>query len=311
MIHFLQKPICLEFRFQIIITPSLLEQLLRELLIMPLTPEEAFNLIQHSDKITGQQRIDIFEFLSETYSVIPIRGGFPDSGSPSGPFKGPIEKGWTRWCTEKRPFNRKEFQPERAGIACGPASNILVLDVDNINEFHSWLFMNDIKNGLPRTFTVKTGGEGERFHFYFQYPTDGKVYKNRSVDGIFDIRSKGGQVICPGSLHPETRKPYTIVEDALVTLPPDWLLEYSLTKRTPADIANVATETRHSEQKQPIQEQSMNNILPEIASLPVSPEIKKMIDTPYPKGQRSEPSITVMNALVGAGYDKGFIETHF
>jgi len=278
---------------------------------MPITPDEAFNLIQQSAQITGQQRIDIFEFLSETYSVIPIKGGFPDSGSPSGPFKAPLENEWSRWCHEKRPFNRSDFQPERAGIACGPASNILVLDVDDINEFHSWCYLNGITKNMPPTLTIRTGGEGERFHFYFQYPTDGKAYKNRSVKGIFDIRSVGGQVICPGSLHPETRKPYTIESNYPIALPPDWLLEYSLTKRTPADSENVATETLHSEQQQLTQEQSMNNIPPEIASLPVSSEIKSLIVTPLPKGQRSEASMKVLIALLSSGVAMPTIENIF
>jgi archaellum biogenesis ATPase FlaH len=277
--------------------------------MMTLLPPHILDLCQRADTINNQGRLDIFEFLAQQFSVIPLRGGFPSADSPSSPFKAPMENGWQQWCREKRPFNRSEIQPERAGVACGPASGILVLDVDDVDAFHSWCYLNDIKKGLPITFTVRTGGEGKRFHFYFQYPTDGQTYKNRSLKGVFDIRGEGGQIVCPGSLHPETRKPYTIENNVPIALPPEWLLEYSLTKRTPADLANAATTNQPSEQIKSDQEQTMNNIPSDIAFLPVSPEIKSQIVTPIQKGNRSEASMKVLIGLLSAGVDMGTIQS--
>ena len=135
---------------------------------------------------------------------------FDDPGESTNPFKAPTEHGWQRWCDEKRPFNRADFSPERAGIACGPASGVLVLDIDSLWAFTCWCKSRGVPEELASTLTIQTGGQGERFHYYYQYPQDGKRYPCRSVRSAFDIRGQGGQVLCPGSLHPETKKPYVL-----------------------------------------------------------------------------------------------------
>ena len=57
-----------------------------------------------------------------------------------------------------------------------------------MDAFWNWQVDQDIPVGLPSTLTVKTGGQGERYHFYFLYPDDGQRYGCRSVKGVFDIR---------------------------------------------------------------------------------------------------------------------------
>ena len=95
-------------------------------------PEDILKLIQIADQLNAEARLDIFEFLSASFSLIPLVGGFPAPGQPSREFKRPTESNWQQWCEQKRPFNRKDFAPERAGVACGPASGVLVLDVDDM-----------------------------------------------------------------------------------------------------------------------------------------------------------------------------------
>lgn len=258
---------------------------------------QAFELIQNAAEISGTMRLDVFEFLAQYYSLIPLRGGFPAPDEPANTFKSPIENNWSQWCFTRRPFNRSDFAPERAGVACGPASGVLVLDVDDLNEFHGWCYLNDIKKPLPQTMTVKTGGEGDRYHFYYCYPEDGKRYGCRSVKGVFDIRGVGGQVLCPGSIHPETRKPYTISNEAPIAEPPEWLLEYILTRKTPADmVQTTATHTAPEQDSPMIQHPPLD-----INSLPVSDAIKHLIQTTTAKGQRSEVSMKVLIGLLSAG----------
>ena len=291
---------------------------------MPYSPDEIFRLIQTSDQLDAEVRLDIFEFLSASFSLIPLVGGFPASGQDTRGFKRPAESNWQQWCEQKRPFDRKDFAPERAGVACGPASGVLVLDVDDMEKFREWLATN-VGEELPATLKVKTGGTGERYHFYFLYPSDGQRCPNRSIKGVFDIRGIGGQVLCPGSLHPETGKPYVIVESPENLAPaPDWLRSYSLFKTTKPQVT-VSTPDAHDH----TQDQSMTPNTPPtepmsattpaqnaptnpafddfIAGLQVPEHIKEKIVTPIPKGHRSEASMTVLVALLSAGLPEGTV----
>ncbi|MDD2542756.1 MAG: hypothetical protein PHH28_17180, partial [Desulfuromonadaceae bacterium] len=131
------------------------------------------------------------------------------------------------------------------------------------------------------------------------------IYGNRSVRGVFDIRGLGGQVLCPGSLHPETRKPYVISKLADIVEAPNWLLNYSLhksvhPKNASPSVPKILTEvpTMTSSPSTP----QLND--PLVANLPVSDEIKQMILAPFPKGQRSEPSMAVLVGLLSANVDE-------
>ena len=270
--------------------------------------DRAFELIQSSDSISSAMRLGLFEFLAQHFSVIPLRGGFPNHGEASARFKAPADKGWQRWCSEKRPFNRADFAPERAGIACGPASGVLVLDIDNLWVFQSWCSSQGLPNELPQSWTVKTGGDGDRFHVYFTYPDDGREYRNRSVKaGGFDIRGIGGQVVCPGSLHPETRRPYTIHNNFPIAEAPQWILDYAL-KAESKNKPTSSVQTGFQGLNETHQEQTMSNIPSDIESLPVSDEIKSQIVTPIQKGNRSEASMKVLIGLLSAGVDMATIE---
>lgn len=71
------------------------------------------------------------------------------------------------------------------------------------------------------TLTIRTGNEG--WHFYFRHtgPARGKV------DGIpgIDIKAGGrGYLVAPGSVHPDTGKPYRIHRDAPIADLPEHLL---------------------------------------------------------------------------------------
>ncbi|BAH74511.1 AAA family ATPase [Solidesulfovibrio magneticus] len=291
---------------------------------MPYSPDEIFRLIQTAEQLDSEDRLKIFEFLSDSFSLIPLVGGFPAPGQSSSEFKRPTEANWTKWCVQKRQFSRDDFSPERAGVACGPASGVLVLDVDDMGKFREWLAAN-VGEELPATLTVKTGGIGERYHFYFQYPNDGQRYPNRSVKDVFDIRGVGGEVLCPGSLHPETRKPYIIVESPENLAPaPDWLRNYSL-YRTIKPLAPVSTSDAHDHtqdqfmtpntpQAAPVPTTTTPQTTPTapifdnfIAGLQVPENIKMQIVTPIPKGQRSEASMAVLVTLLSSSLPEGTI----
>tara|TARA_B100001964_G_scaffold146230_1_gene161021 strand:+ start:397 stop:2334 length:1938 start_codon:yes stop_codon:yes gene_type:complete len=211
-----------------------------------------------------------FEKLSKKYSVIPLKG------------KAPIEKDWTKWCSKKRPFDRKHFKNKNAGIATGTASNSLVLDIDDKDLFDKYMHENDLS--LPETFQVESGNGG--MHFYFKYPQSGKVYGNRSCKKHgFDVKGTGGQVVAPGSIHPKTKRPYCIVRDIPIVDPPEFL-------KTLAATRIEATSQPHVEG---IQWDG------DLDSLPIRQETKDLIRNGRANGERSEAMMTVLNALAGAG----------
>ncbi|KHK00236.1 AAA family ATPase [Desulfovibrio sp. TomC] len=289
--------------------------------------DDIYQMIQRSDKLKDDERLSIFESLSQKFSLIPLRGGFASpieaSGDPdemkrmAKKLKRPIENGWQKWCETIRQFNRQDFKADRAGIACGPASGVLVLDIDDIDKFWKVLEFNGIDPMLPPTFAVKTGGRGERYHYYFRYPNDGKKYSCRSKAKCFDVRGTGGQVICPGSLHPETQKPYIIATNEDILDAPNWLLEYSSGAR------EIFTEEEQDRRSKKILPPASRNISSEIEPLEdklvnldgfierlsVSEDIKQKIMTPFPQGTRSEPSWSVLLGLLNASIDERTIRS--
>ena len=102
--------------------------------------------------------ISQFQRLAERFSLIPLEG------------KRPIEAKWQRFCTTRRAFRKEDFEGKNAGICCGPASGVLVLDVDDPDAFTAMIESNGLS--LPETMQVQTGSG--KPHYYFRYPEDGK-----------------------------------------------------------------------------------------------------------------------------------------
>ncbi|MFW6222121.1 MAG: AAA family ATPase, partial [Bacteroidota bacterium] len=103
----------------------------------------------------------------------------------------------------------------------------------------------------------------------------------------------GGMVICPGSLHPATKKAYSVYDNLPIADAPQWLKHYSLDtkifKKTTKE-NKVALDIVRDE----------NGVI-DIEQLPLSDDIKEKIRTPFPEGQRSEPSWSVLLSLINHG----------
>lgn len=211
----------------------------------------------------------LFEELSKEYSLIRVRG------------KRPVEPKWERYCRQRRCFAAIGFKPDdNAGIACGPASGVIVLDIDDEQKFHAWLRGKP----LPETRIHKTGRGG--LHYLYQYPKDENRYINRSFKNFgFDIRADGGQVVSPGSVHPDTGEPYRIHKAGPLTPAPDWLLALSV------ENAQRVTEMPRAK---------VSSWDGKLESLPIKEETRRIIREGMPEGQRSEAIMRVVNALVWA-----------
>lgn len=107
-----------------------------------------------------------------------------------------------------------KFPKANVGIATGPASGLVVVDIDRMEALGEL--------DLPETLTVQTG---KGLHYY--YATNGHKIPNSAsklAQGV-DVRGHGGYVVGPGSIHPDTRKPYKIALDAPIAPIPKHLAE--------------------------------------------------------------------------------------
>jgi hypothetical protein len=217
--------------------------------------------------------------LHETFpSLIPLRTDDP---------KRPRELEWQRYCVELRPFKPEDFKNCNAGIPCGPANGILVVGVDNVGAFNVWLKEQGHKITMTRVHM--TGRDLP--HYVFEYPRNGHRYGNKSIKdaqgkSIFDVRGIGGQVVAPGSIHPDTKKKYTVHNDLPIAPAPEWLLEL------------CRQNGNGQEQQPPPRESSAKTI--NLDSLNLSYPVKKLILEGEAKDKRSEAIMSVLNALVRA-----------
>ena len=88
------------------------------------------------------------------------------------------------------------------GLRTGQASGVVAIDVDPGGEIEPL--------GLPGTVTALTGRPGA-FHLYYRYA---KPLGNSSgkLGPHIDVKADGGQVVFPGSVHPETGAVYAWAE---------------------------------------------------------------------------------------------------
>ena len=88
------------------------------------------------------------------------------------------------------------------GLRTGRTSNVVVVDVDPGADLSPL--------DLPETVTALTGRQGAR-HLYFQH--DGPLGNSSGKLGSHvDVKADGGQVVFPGSVHPDTGRRYEWAE---------------------------------------------------------------------------------------------------
>lgn len=126
-----------------------------------------------------------------------------------------FEKEW-----QNRPYTAEQIQSwvdegNNYGVICESATGIGMIDAD-----HS-LYVDLVENFLPKTFSVESS-KGKR-HFYIKFigfPNNVKkiclVYpdgENKYNKPGGDIRLGNFYVVAPGSIHPDTKEPYKVIDD--------------------------------------------------------------------------------------------------
>jgi len=216
-----------------------------------------------------KEKLRVFEEQSDVFqSLIPLNG------------KVPIDKGWEYYCDNSRQYNPADFKGLNCGIPCGPANGIIVLDVDDEDLFEKTCQKQGWK--LPETRVHLTGKELP--HYVYQYPKNGKRYGNRGLKNKYgiDIRGIGGQVVGPGSIHPETGRPYEVISDVPIVPAPQWLLDLALNEPETSPQADTSGGPINLE------------------SLPVPYSIKNLIKNGVEKGDRSDAQASVLCSMVRA-----------
>lgn len=110
------------------------------------------------------------------------------------------------------------------GLATGTASGFFVLDIDGEEGEQSIKGLEERHAPLPPTGEIITGGGGR--HLYFKLP-DGCTIRNSTgkIANNVDIRSDGGYVVAPPSVHASGRAYIKSVDSAgTIANAPPWLL---------------------------------------------------------------------------------------
>lgn len=113
------------------------------------------------------------------------------------------------------------------GILCD--RSFWVLDCDGEKGLADLQALVDRNSELPETPTVETGGGGK--HFYFA--ADSRIARNPvKIKGTsMDVRSKGGAVVAPPSLHASGRSyRWTTPPETPLAAAPEWLIDWILSK---------------------------------------------------------------------------------
>jgi hypothetical protein len=162
--------------------------------------------------------------------------GYAELGFPACPIlgKAPVYAGGHGWNDATTVIDEQdalfETRPHTGvGIATGSRANALVLDIDGAPGRRSLIDLVQQNGDLPPTPVCVTGGGG--YHLWFRWDDRCIPLRNRVcfAPGL-DIRTGGGGVVVPPSIHPDTkcryewrvgRSPYEIEMPPI----PEWLID--------------------------------------------------------------------------------------
>lgn len=156
--------------------------------------------------------ISALKYLELGFSIIPLNGKEPLIPWTKYQTERPTEEEVRRWFTES--------EPTGIGIITGKVSGTIVVDVEEGGSLEE----------LTETVKVRTGGGG--FHYYYKYPDVPIKNSVKKIRDKMDIRSDGGYVVAPPSLHPLTGNEYEWLNgpDMEFSDLPDWIIKKSKEK---------------------------------------------------------------------------------
>ena len=150
-------------------------------------------LAQNANRASGEAIRIALAYRRAGFSVIPIKARG----------KAPLVRQWQRFSAalpseEEIQSWWHQFPAANLGCVCGPAPNLVVLDVDG-PDGESSLERRDIPD-TPRACT------GEGSHYYFTFPHRAPLRNYTKFLPGLDLRATGGQVVAPPSRHVNGRR---------------------------------------------------------------------------------------------------------
>jgi len=142
-------------------------------------------------------------YAGHGWRVLPVAGKRPmlrewsraDGSGAASTDGDTIRSWWARWPTAN------------VGIACGPASNLAVLDIDpRSGGNESFAELEERVAPLPGTVTSLTGGGG--IHLLFAHPGRKVTSRAGSLGPGLDTKADGGMIVAAPSLHRDTGRRY-------------------------------------------------------------------------------------------------------
>jgi hypothetical protein len=157
-------------------------------------------------------------YLSNDWSIIPL---LPRDKRPAIPWAGYQR---TR-ATEEEADAWFLTGTANLGIVTGSISDLTVLDCDSPEAITLAESL-----GLPPTWTVQTG-KGR--HYYFRYQSGSRNFQKRDDLPGIDLRSEGGYVVAPPSIHPNGHAYAWLVNTGELAELPGWVLASQPIHKTP------------------------------------------------------------------------------
>ena len=117
----------------------------------------------------------------------------------------------------------RAFPDANIGLPLGPQSGVVALDVDSDDP----RVLDMLLKIMPPPLWKRVGKKGAVFAFKYNGERTYRI-KDEDNNTIFELLSRGAQVVLPPSIHPDTQRPYTAncdlldVIDRLPTLPADF-----------------------------------------------------------------------------------------
>jgi putative DNA primase/helicase len=120
----------------------------------------------------------------------------------------------------------EEHPGANIGMPTGEKTGVFVVDPDGPKGAKTLAALEVEHGPLPETHEVRTGRSDGGRHLYFHQPVEIKIKSKDSLLGPkLDVKGDGGYVVVPPSIHPASKRPYTLVNDGIPAEPPAWLLD--------------------------------------------------------------------------------------
>ncbi len=123
--------------------------------------------------------------------------------------KAPITKGWQQRPRETLEEALAWADKGNVGLRTGKASGVFVIDLDQYKPDYDPDVVAALE--LPDTVAVRSGGGGRQLYYALNNGVDLGNSSGKLAPAV-ETKGNGGQVVFPGSVHPDTGKPYEWIE---------------------------------------------------------------------------------------------------